>query len=1209
MSKPGQNNQKGIYAQNWAAASLFLQFLRDPNFSYINLEPDRSEDFDLVFNDGKKIICESKYRNCRFSYSQLKELLNKIITRNNLNTADQILVICKNADTSMVSEIKNIKYFDELKNKFESKGFSEGMIILLPRINFWFLSDGINEELNFSLLADLINMWVPADEIKELNRSILQNRIFMNSTMGLSYSRTDFNKEISDLKARVQARSDFFNNKNRKEKQFITLESAVNSNRGIQWGTGSVSAFSTRWDLMSFAMDRLKARNDLDLKKWDGLWQLNRVYYFTFGIFHVFENNLQTDKNRKYILSYIKKYTKTIRGFYRSDFFNVDVVKIITKIIEGADGMKYLNNAFAIVSDLITFKEKEFFYLKDSGYNRNEWEKGEICKLLFKIYKHEGSNAQLKQKIFDLIINGFNITEDDSEFSRHAPREVYKILSEWLDEDFEGRFDKLVKFISEQYKRYYLKFGGKVKFNGWEHMGGGISFGPGGHHVDERNFISHILAPAIHKYYDADKIKGWKFIKQQCISKITKVSKNRPDFLNRSVYAIVLNRYADINKKVSAEAFAILKEFILSRKGIPHKSDLIYQSVAMSSLSDDKKWKLVEITVKKYNIPVNPFVEQIVIDLAKKGYKPAIVTLKQWFANPGYYKNFMFDLDSVSSIGKLLDSNLDLITELFKTLIVSDYIKNEESDHFGAYTVAKLLNDIISKDYTVGLSIFRLLESEEKLSKSQQIVYSFGLFNHRGNDDSDDQELLLKIYGEIVDPFLKKCGDDITKIRQRLTDANCREAFMQFAVRLTTKKRIAEALRIVHIFVNDPDPYPPGEDPNDKKNEYNEHKMITEGKEPNSITSVRGWCGWVLMKCSVLGGRDYIPEIIELTKKLINDQNYYVIHMACFALGQIATNRLTVIPSNRNILFLNDDQKTALQMAKGIEAIAFNLLDRLVTWPVLVQKAMAKSVLHVFNVIRALNEQDSLRLVTTLAKLPADATEESAPLFIYYAEFRRNAYINWRFSMPGLYDDLGPEKYDEKKFKNIIIEAIKELQKENPDNCFRFASSVEYAMREASSDEISKNTEIALEYFELLSAIYAHNVFNLIYQVLEEKFGNPDKYGERWYNLLIKCLVIEKGFYEEQSKKGNIANVYWYPALYHSRIMELVNEKFGQDKFMQAAKIFFSFPKELKLYETDNLVSIIQQIAKKDKDAKNIIKKLIDKNPSKYWSLKNKPVK
>ena len=62
----------------------------------------------------------------------------------------------------------------------------------------------------------------------------------------------------------------------------------------------------------------------------------------------------------------------------------------------------------------------------------------------------------------------------------------------------------------------------------------------------------------------------------------------------------------------------------------------------------------------------------------------------------------------------------------------------------------------------------------------------------------------------------------------------------------------------------------------------------------------------------------------------------------------------------------------------------------------------------------------------------------------------------------------------------------------------------------------------------------------------------------------------------------------------------------GQEKFMRAAKLFFSFPERIDLHETTNLVTIIQKIAKTNKDAKTIIKSLIDKNPSKYWDLKKK---
>src|SRR3989344_4974768 len=410
MSKKGQNTQKGIFAQNWAALSLFLQFLRDKDFSYIQIEPDHSEDFDLVFSSGKKVICESKYRLEKFSYSQLKELLEKITARGSIDSRDEILVVCKNVSENLISLTKYIRYSafrEQEKAKLIKLGFNDQLLNLVSQVNFWQLEKVEDNELNYSLVAELINFWVPEDDIKRFTNDILQTKISQKATAGAAYSRSD-------------------------------------------------------------------------LKKWDDLWQLNRVYYFTFGIFHVFEANLQTDKNRKYILSYIKKYTKTIRGFYRSDFFDVDVVKIVTKIIEGTDGTKYFNDAFAIIKDLITFNEKEFFYLKDSGYDRGEWEKGEICKLLHKVYAR--ADVALKQKIFDLLVFGFNVTEDDGEFIHHAPTDVYGILREWLDEDFRGRFNRIVKLASNQYQRYYKKFGSKVEFKGWEHMGGGTSFGPGGHH-------------------------------------------------------------------------------------------------------------------------------------------------------------------------------------------------------------------------------------------------------------------------------------------------------------------------------------------------------------------------------------------------------------------------------------------------------------------------------------------------------------------------------------------------------------------------------------------------------------------------------------------------------------------------------------------------------------------------------------------------------
>lgn len=1208
----GQPNIRGINAQIQASMSLFLQFLRDPRFLQIYLEPAGFQDFNLVFNDGHKIICESKNWKEIFNYAHLRSVLQNISDNKIVGDNDEILIICNNVSDNLKSDIEYVKYFEYLKNKFKQKGYSDTAIVLLPRVKFWIVPSSFNEKIIYSLFANLINFWIPSDDVERIVDRILIQKIYKGSAKGGTYSKTDILKEIDDLVSEVKHNSIYYNNLEKREKQFKVLDKALKNPNHKTWTIDKeLSAFSTDYERLKFVKDRLEGENNkLILKNWIPVWKLNRIYSFNFGIFRIFENNLHTEQNKKYVLSYIKDYTKTIHGFYHSDFFDIDVVKIVTKIIEGDDGAKYLNDAFAIVEDLITFNEKDFFFLKDSDHVYGQWEKEEICKLMQKIYRHGGSNALLKRRIFNLLVKSFNITEDEGRFSNHASKEVYEILREWLDEDFIGRFEKLVKVISDQYERFYQKFGKKIHFDGWERMGGGISFS-GGYHIDERHFVG-ILAPAINNYYAKNPTEGWKFIKDNCLSKTDdktrnkvlrkKVDPSRPDFLNRAVYKTVLDRYAEPDKGISNEAFEILKEFILSKRGIPHKTDLIYYDIVNSNLSDDKKWELVNLTIKEYGIPVNPFAEHVVTNLAKKGHEAAKNTLRNWFKNKKYHTQHMIEAEAVSNIRAFLDVDIDFAIGLFIDRITSDFMKSNESNHFSAYSDADLLNEILRKDYKKGLLLIRILEKEEILSENQQIVYCFGLFNNHGNDDSDDVELLMKIYGEVIDPFLKKYDDNINKIYRRLPVANCREAFVQFATRLAVKKKIAESLRIVRVFVNDPDPYFPGEDPRASKNEYNEHKMIMDGKEPSSITSVRGWCGWVLMKCSVLSGRDYIGELIDLTEKLTKDSNWYVKHMACFALSQLAQNRLTVLPDNREILFFGKDTKEALERAKRVEKIAFDLLEDIANASDNVKKALAKSILTAFDHIRTLNEKDALIFVNIIKKFPDEAIAEAAPLFIFFAEFRKDAFKNWKWSMSGLYDDLMPDKYDDGKFKKILMEVINRIK---PKQRFSFVAEFEHMTRDL--DYKQKNADklfnIAYYYLDYLSEEYNHDVFKAIYMTIKNGMIKKN-YFDEWYNLFLKCLKTEKNFYDKNFEQNKSTDMYWLPSFYNSEILELINEEAGKEKFIEAAQIIFSFPKQLEIHESDKIISILKEFPKSDKRVKKIFNYLVDKNPSKYWGLK-----
>lgn len=1194
MKIPGQSNYKGINAQSWAAMSLFLQYLRNGNFLYIELETPGFQDFNLVFKDGKKIICESKARSKPLSYSNLKEILSNILLKKTIDDKDEILIICTKLDEKLSKDVENIKYWSKfIAPKFKKKKFTEEEIIVLEKVRFWVVDQTANQLTVYSLFSELLDFWLPEDELEAKCDSILIRKIYEGSSKGAKFTREEVLKNVADIRQKAKEYSGYFDNARVKtEIQFKNVIDALENNLSPVWASGQLAAISAKPSLASFILDRLSQKKIRNLQDWGEIWQLYKVYRFSFSLSRIFEQNLNSEKNIKFVLNFLDTKTKILRRFYQADFLEVDVTKIVKKIIASKQGKRYLEDAFLVLKNLITFNEKAFFYLKDNGHDRKEWEKGEVCKVLHEIYSLAGD--KLKQKIFDLIITSFNITEDDGEFTFYAPSEIYSILGDWLQEgfikkDFFTRFEKLVKIIVDQYDKFYRKFDRRVAFKGWEHMGGGISYS-GGYHAYDRHFI-YILSPALRKFYDSNPNKNWQLIKQRCINPERKVSKQRPDFLNRAVYPIVLDRYASTNSEVSEEAFEILKEFILSKRGIPHKRDLIYQAVInQASLSIEKKWRLVELTIKKFNVPVNAFVEQIVTQLAKstKGYEPAKQEMKKWFCSSDYYtKRFFLSLhDSIDSITQLLDSDFDFATELFKCFLFNSYFGADKSDKLGGFTAAQLLNKIFSKPegYPRALAIINELGSKPKLSLSQQVVLCYSIFNSQGNDDSDDSDLLMKIYNDFVDPFLNKFDNDVNKLKIKITNAGARSALVQFAGRLATKKKIAEALRIIKVFIKDPDPYLPGQDPDDRKNKYNEHyRIVKKGEETHSITSVRGWCGWELMKCAVLDGRSYLRQTIDLTKILCEDDNYYVLHMACFALSQLAKNRLTVLPDKRDTLFFSDDVVDALKLSKEVEGLAFGMLDKVKNAPKNVrdnvQKSLVRSILQPFDSIRALSHARALYLVRTLAGFPEETLDESAPLFIYYAEYRKDDYKNWKWARPGLYDDLQP--WDSKPFEDLIKQIFAKVK--DRKNLFKFAAVSEKPVRDGSNGVIKeKEIAISLKYFKMLNDKYEHRVFGILYMAINEAIGS--KFGTKeWYDLYIQCLTTESKFYEETLKNPtNIKDetyrgMYWWPEMDNFAILEKIYKIFGLEHFLKAVSLIASFPKEFDIHETEPVIELLKQ--------------------------------
>jgi len=841
MGKQGQNVYKGINAQAWAAMSLFLQYLRNTDFSYIQFEAPKFEDFNLVFIDGHKIICESKDWKEEFNFSHLKKILDKILKKTTIGEKDEILIICTKLNNDLRSKVENMRYWSQIiESEFKKKKFSEQQIAILDKVKFWKVSKKNNHLIVYSLFSELLGFWLPEDELESKVKSFLVDKIYEGSEKGDRYKREDIISEIELIRKNAIKYSGYFDTERVKiEKQLETLIKAIKNNKAPVWAPYQLSSISANPSLMFFVLDHLSNKKIKRLKNWDDLWSLcYKTNRFSFSLFKIFESNLNTKENKEYILKFFKKNIGKIRNFYQHDFFDVNLVKIIKMILKSDNNSEFAECIFEIVKKMLTEKRDDIFYLK--SYQDKSWELGEISKLLKDLY--EKAKLPLRGKIYELITETFNLTEDSGEFSNYTPRDIFEILRIWLDSFFEKKLPILTKILSDQYNDFYKKFGKNLEFNGWEYMGGVNLSWRNDYKVSDRHFVSLTLEPSFERYYkeNIDKENAWSFIKNHCISLTENVSKNKPDFLNRAAVPIVLNRYKSSNKKISEEAFIILKEFILSRKGIPHKSDLIYQKI-QNDFPDDKKWQLVKISINKYKLPVNQFVQQITLKLVEKGNKEAKHIIKNWLKTPEYYKwDKISERYFIVIISRFLDFSFNEGLQMFKDFIKQKFFI-EEFDVSYSFEVASLLNKIIYKNFDSGLKILNELTRKQKLSDNEQILL-FSSLTKQGNNEHDNVSTLLKIYNNFLDPFLNSLNNDIKKIEIKITRSQSRESIVEFANVLAKNKRISEAIRIVKVFINDSNPCTPEKvDSEDPEGEYDEHKRIEKGEDAHEIITVRGW--------------------------------------------------------------------------------------------------------------------------------------------------------------------------------------------------------------------------------------------------------------------------------------------------------------------------------------------------------------------------------
>ncbi len=605
MSKAGQVNYKGINTQAFAALSLFLQNVNRADFKEMILEGIKLEDFVLVYDSGKRTICESKYRATGVGYSELKSILDTVMKNNKLRKSDELLIISNKFRDKVKSLINNFVFWqssDLQKLKNSSLKFTDDHFALIPQIKLWEVSDGIDREgilfLMYQTLGNKNAFWLDKEMLEDWTNSLLVNDIYKKSEAGKKIDKNDFLEKLEKKKNKFLENNgtDLVEVKEtnlQKIEDIVRLSEETNPSKRNTC-VNAIAELIPNPSLHYEILRRLGQSTNLELSLWDTLWRASVTGIYSFEIFKILKNNLSTKKNRNYSINFINKILEEyLVNYHREDYIKDDIVKLCEDVFNKEPG--YAEEIFEIIKKLFEYSSKVFYY-QENQYRDSDWGREQVADFLKRLFESKKTSDKLKQKIIVYIFETFNLVEDDGKYWHFTPPSIFNIVGNYINENPKERILEFTKIVSEQYQKSLRRFSKKIKFEGWEHMGGGISQSGSAFSIEDRHFVTKIIQPAL-ELIPNDK-KKWEYVATNLVTrKVEDVSFGRPDFLNRAVIPYLLQKYKNDSSK---EAFEILSDFIKMRKGIPWKVDLIYQYVKENSFPAEQQWELIQTSLKAY---------------------------------------------------------------------------------------------------------------------------------------------------------------------------------------------------------------------------------------------------------------------------------------------------------------------------------------------------------------------------------------------------------------------------------------------------------------------------------------------------------------------------------------------------------------------------------------------------------------------------------
>lgn len=895
----------------------------------------------------------------------------------------------------------------------------------------------------------------------------------------------------------------------------------------------------------------------------------------SFFALSLLENSI-SKKNNRYIFDFIDNHLKYLLK-KENDSFGSHTTDIVNKILE-----KYpeeSNRSFDFIQTYIKVHPKEF---KDLRATR-EHGKQVISEIIFKIFetwKKEEKGEKIK-KLVELIGREFNLIDDDYKFAMYTPERIFMVLNEYIILDFINNFSEVVEIIVKQFQDKRVGYG--KEYNGKEWSASGISQSGSIYSITDRHIVEKVLAPAVKSYYNnsRDKEIAWKVLQELCFVEEKKISLKKPDFLNRSIIPIVLDRYVNMAGEKKEEAFLIIKEFF-DMTILPDKIHIIFQEVLRLDMGDADKWNLVEASLNakwnKNKLPANVFVEQIVSGLAEKSdkKKEAKNLLETWMKNEEYLKKQNFgEYNLLGIISKLLSAeDKSEGIKIFEEYIYSVAFKNE-TERFDSFNIAEKMAGILDYNFEKGLEILWKMYNQDKLTENEQILICSGI------NKISKPDIRIKVYNEFLKQILSDLGNDIDKIVAKFSFDYPRTAIVEFGDELAKERRFAEALEIAKIFTDDPDPRV-----GDK--EYNLHEKLKKGEEESAITSTRGWVCWLLHQFPVLDGRKYIPQIIPLIEQLSKDSNYYVRSQVCFPLAGLMRIRNSVMPKYKSERFLSKN------IAEDIEKIAFDMLGDEENQNV---KGIMVNLAYVFDNMRSMDTETALRTLNIFKNNKfLEPIKRITSLYIFYAEFRKNAFKG------ELWKDL--DDFNDKPFKELLEDFLRTGSVDTRQN---FLWQLMHLINESEKNPdfpYKKAFSISFHYIKIISEKYEPEVFLHIFRFIKENLEREYATSKEFF---IECLKKEK----KALASGKIDKT-WIPFYNHRDILEEIYNRGDKKIFLDAVDIISSYsPRYSHWADFNSVVGHLTEYPKDDKRVGKIFFKLIKNNPAYYdmkveWENSNK---